>query len=178
MIVVSTRFKTVTTEIRNRLVLVSALLLSLTLTAEAQTQRTENHIQLIEKTCLGLWRETNMEVDEKRRDVTLPVYGCDGAIMLQEEVDGAGPIRFFSYVPLTPQRYEPGYDPNVEPQHRMRSRETISDPTVTCRIRIAIRKYFKPHTKAPTSGSISGDPDQPPRKNWQLDAPSDCQMIS
>lgn len=149
---------------------------AMALAAPSHAQNVERDIRLLEETCLGRWFEPRMDVDAKRRNAKLPVYGCDGVIALQEEVDGKGPIRFFMYVPLTPFRYQPGYDPNVKPDWRMRREYTVSDPALTCRIRIAVRKYFKPGSKV-TPADLRDDvgPGNPPRKNWQNDMPDECQ---
>lgn len=142
--------------------------------ANAQSSRTMGHIELMEETCLGFWFEKHMEVGATRQDVTMPVYGCDGAIVLQEEVDGSGPIRFFSFEKLTPWTYQ---HPEPDMRYRMRARETVTDPVMTCRIRIAVRKYFAPGTK---KRAVDGDvgPGNPPRKGWEKDAPPECQLLS
>lgn len=123
----------------------------------AHAQYDEGRMQMIEKSCIGLWYE-NVTLDGFSISNEL-MGGCDGFMFLKSEIDGTGPLREFNY---------------FKPMRVFHGNYIIADPKLTCRIRIAFRRHFA-IGEVPTSGDWGPeDPSIPSRKLPRSEVPEEC----
>lgn len=117
----------------------------------------ESRVQMIEKSCIGLWYE-NVTLDGFSISREL-MGGCDGFMFLKSEIDGTGPLREFNY---------------LKPLRVFHGDYVISDPTLTCRIRIAFRRHFAAGEMPTYRDYGPEDPSKPSRKLPSSEVPEEC----